>query len=117
MMGTLAAVLAKKKIRTFQDRYMATVTGDPVWDAIGTITIGLLLGAIAILLAMLVLLQFKLWFGEGGVADVTVIDTALALTVNAQQLVSKSKNTPFDGWTMKGAALCTIVGGKIAYQR
>lgn len=28
MMGTLAGVLAKKKIRTFQDRYMATVTGD-----------------------------------------------------------------------------------------
>jgi uncharacterized OsmC-like protein len=28
MMGTLAAELAKKKIRTFQDRYMATVTGD-----------------------------------------------------------------------------------------
>ena len=54
---------------------------------------------------------------EGGVADVTVIDTALAWTVDAQQLVSKSKNTPFDGWTMKGAALCTIVGGKIAYQR
>jgi dihydroorotase len=54
---------------------------------------------------------------EGGVADVTVIDTALAWTVDAQQLVSKSKNTPFDGWAMKGAALCTIVGGKIAYQR
>ena len=28
MMGTLATVLAKKKIRTFQDRYKATVTGD-----------------------------------------------------------------------------------------
>ena len=27
-MGTLAALLAKKKIRTFQDRYLATVTGD-----------------------------------------------------------------------------------------
>ena len=54
---------------------------------------------------------------EGGVADVTVIDTALAWTVDAQQLVSKSKNTPFDGWTMKGATLFTIVGGKIAYQR
>ncbi len=27
-MGTLATVLAKKKIRTFQDRYQATVTGD-----------------------------------------------------------------------------------------
>lgn len=28
MMGTLATVLAKKKIRTFKDRYMAVVTGD-----------------------------------------------------------------------------------------
>jgi organic hydroperoxide reductase OsmC/OhrA len=28
MMGTLAAVLAGKKIRTFQDRYKATVFGD-----------------------------------------------------------------------------------------
>jgi organic hydroperoxide reductase OsmC/OhrA len=28
MMGTLATVLAKKKIRTFQDHYIATVTGD-----------------------------------------------------------------------------------------
>ena len=27
-MGTLAGVLAKKKIRTFQDRFRATVTGD-----------------------------------------------------------------------------------------
>jgi len=54
---------------------------------------------------------------EGGVADVTVIDAACEWTVDAQQLVSKSKNTPFDGWTMKGAALCTIVGGKIVYQR
>ena len=54
---------------------------------------------------------------EGGVADVTVIDAACEWTVDAQQLVSKSKNTPFDGWAMKGAALCTIVGGKIVYQR
>ncbi|RTZ95097.1 MAG: hypothetical protein DSY90_14480 [Deltaproteobacteria bacterium] len=28
MMGTLATVLAKKKIRTFKDRFWATVTGD-----------------------------------------------------------------------------------------
>ena len=54
---------------------------------------------------------------EGGDADVTVIDTEFEWTVDAQKLVSKSKNTPFDGWKMKGAALCTIVGGKIAYKR
>ena len=37
--------------------------------------------------------------------------------VDAKQLRSKSKNTPFDGWKMQGAAVCTIVGGKVAYQR
>jgi len=54
---------------------------------------------------------------EGGDADVTVFDPQLAWTVDARQLASKSKNTPFDGWAMKGAAVCTIVGGKIAYRR
>ncbi len=54
---------------------------------------------------------------EGGVADVTVIDPNLDWTVDAQQLVSKSKNTPFDGWQMKGAAVCTIVNGKVAFSR
>jgi dihydroorotase len=54
---------------------------------------------------------------EGGDADVTVIDPSLEWTVDAQELVSKSKNTPFDGWQMKGAAVCTIVAGKIAYKR
>lgn len=54
---------------------------------------------------------------EGGDADVTIFDPELEWTVEAQQLVSKSKNTPFDGWQMKGAAVCTIVAGKIAYQK
>lgn len=53
----------------------------------------------------------------GGAADVTVIDPALEWTVVAQQLKSKSKNTPFDGWQMKGAAVCTIVAGKVAFVR
>jgi len=53
----------------------------------------------------------------GAAADVVVIDPALEWTVEAQKLNSKSKNTPYDGWAMKGAALCTIVAGKIVYQR
>ncbi len=54
---------------------------------------------------------------EGGDADVTVIDPDLEWTVEAQKLVSKSKNTPFDGWQMKGAAVCTIVAGKVVFSR
>jgi dihydroorotase len=53
----------------------------------------------------------------GGDADVTVIDPNLEWMVDAQKLASKSKNTPFDGWQMKGAAIYTIVAGKIAYAR
>ncbi|MDH3870079.1 MAG: dihydroorotase, partial [Desulfuromonadales bacterium] len=43
---------------------------------------------------------------EGGDADIAIIDTELEWTVDAQKLASKSKNTPFDGWKMKGAAVC-----------
>ncbi len=53
----------------------------------------------------------------GRVANVTVIDPELKWTVVAGELVSKSKNTPFDGWKMTGAATHTIVNGKIAYKR
>ena len=54
---------------------------------------------------------------EGGDADVTVLDPNLEWTVEAQKLASKSKNTPFDGWKMKGAAVCTIVSGNVAFAR
>jgi dihydroorotase len=53
----------------------------------------------------------------GAAADVTVIDPELKWTVDAARLVSKSKNTPFDGWRMKGAATHTVLGGKIVYKR
>jgi dihydroorotase len=54
---------------------------------------------------------------EGAPADVTVIDQQLEWTVEADKLQSKSKNTPFGGWKMKGAALYTIVSGKVVWKR
>jgi dihydroorotase len=53
----------------------------------------------------------------GAAGDVTIIDPELKWTVAAEKLLSKSKNTPFDGWKLKGAATHTIVGGKVVYQR
>lgn len=53
----------------------------------------------------------------GRPADVTLIDPDCEWTLAADQLVSKSKNTPFDGWPLQGTAITTIVGGKIAWQR
>ncbi len=53
----------------------------------------------------------------GRPADVTIIDLNHNWTVSAANLVSKSKNTPFDGWKLKGVATHTIVDGKIAYRK
>ncbi len=44
-------------------------------------------------------------------ADITIIDPNLVWTVDASQLKSKSRNTPFHGWKLKGKAMRTIVGG------
>jgi dihydroorotase len=48
----------------------------------------------------------------GADADMTLIDSNVNWTVDASQFKSKSKNTPFDGWKLRGKAVRTIVGGK-----
>ncbi len=52
---------------------------------------------------------------EGAVADITILAPDLVMRIDAPALVSKSKNTPYDGWELKGAAAATIVGGRIVY--
>lgn len=53
----------------------------------------------------------------GAVADITVIDPKHEWTVEAEKLASKSKNSPWLGQKMKGAAAYTIVAGKVVYKR
>lgn len=52
---------------------------------------------------------------EGGIADITIIDPDAVYTLDANRLYSKSRNTPFGGWTLKGKAVYTIVDGRIVY--
>ncbi len=53
----------------------------------------------------------------GAVADVTIIDPALEVTVRADSFRTKSRNSPFDGWKLTGAAVATIVGGRVVFSR
>ncbi|MDQ3374554.1 MAG: dihydroorotase, partial [Acidobacteriota bacterium] len=53
----------------------------------------------------------------GAIADVTILDPDLIWTFKTSESKSKSKNSPFDKWNFTGAAVTTIVGGKIVYQR
>ncbi len=49
----------------------------------------------------------------GSVADVTLIDLEAQVTVDPDRFLSKSRNTPFAGWKLKGAAAGTIVDGRV----
>ncbi|MDQ3200135.1 MAG: dihydroorotase [Verrucomicrobiota bacterium] len=52
----------------------------------------------------------------GAPADLTLIDLEMEWTVEAQKFESASRNTPFDGWKLKGRAVRTIVGGETVWQ-
>ena len=51
----------------------------------------------------------------GAPADVTLIDPGLEWTVNVREFRSASRNSPFDGWKLKGRAVRTIVDGKTVW--
>jgi dihydroorotase len=51
----------------------------------------------------------------GRPADVVVIDPGSEWIIDAAQFRSKSRNCPFDGWTVRGRALVTIVDGDIKH--
>ena len=53
----------------------------------------------------------------GSIADVTILDPDLIWTYKNSESKSKSENSPFDNWQFTGAAVATIVGGKIVYRR
>jgi dihydroorotase len=51
----------------------------------------------------------------GAAADITILAPDLKVTIAARALRSRSKNTPFDGWELRGGVAATIVGGRIVY--
>ncbi|HEY1801929.1 MAG TPA: dihydroorotase [Terriglobales bacterium] len=52
----------------------------------------------------------------GAPADVTVFDPKKRWKYDAAKSVSKSHNSPFDGWELTGKAVATIVGGQIVHR-
>jgi dihydroorotase len=52
---------------------------------------------------------------DGAPADISILAPDLAVTVSAKTMRSKSKNTPFEGWQLRGGVAATIVGGRTVY--
>src|SRR5215470_4923152 len=53
---------------------------------------------------------------RGSYGDVTIFDPKKRWTFDAAESQSKSKNTPFDGWTLTGKVKATIVSGKVVFR-
>ena len=51
----------------------------------------------------------------GAPADITILAPDFEVHVEARTMRSRSKNTPFDGWRLRGAAAATIVGGRTLF--
>jgi dihydroorotase len=51
----------------------------------------------------------------GAWADITVLDPELAHEVRSSDFLSRSRNTPFEGWKLRGGPVATLVKGKVVW--
>jgi dihydroorotase len=54
---------------------------------------------------------------EGALADLAILDSEYSYVVKMENMKSKSKNSPFIGWRVKGINVMTMVGGRIVWER
>jgi dihydroorotase len=52
----------------------------------------------------------------GAPGDLTLLDLERKVKVDPQRFASKGRNTPFGGWTLRGAPVMTIVGGRVVWR-
>jgi dihydroorotase len=52
---------------------------------------------------------------EGAPADITILAPDLKVRIEAAKMRSRSRNTPFDGWELRGGVAATIVDGRTLY--
>jgi dihydroorotase len=53
--------------------------------------------------------------GIGKAADITLFDEKMEYTINPSQFKSRSKNSPYNGWKVRGKVLRTMVNGKTVF--
>ncbi len=66
--------------------------------------------------ARILKLKHKGTLTPGADADITIIDPDREWIVEEEELESKSNNSPFIGWKLKGRAMMTIVAGQVVWE-
>jgi dihydroorotase len=81
----------------------------------GVISIGRFVELLSAGPARLLGLSAKGRIAPGADADLTILDLRRPVRVDKAAFASKGRNTPFDGWTLEGGPVMTIVGGRIVH--
>ena len=60
--------------------------------------------------------------GRGGMnvgddADLAAFDLDNEFVFDKEKMLSKSRNTPYDGWKLYGETILTVMGGKVTYEK
>jgi dihydroorotase len=80
------------------------------------LTLPMIVERMAVNPARILKLKHKGTLAPGADADITVLDPDREWTVEERELQSKSKNSPFIGWKLKGKPVMTIVAGQVVWE-
>ncbi|MFQ5881814.1 MAG: dihydroorotase [Candidatus Methylomirabilales bacterium] len=81
----------------------------------GLLPLSMIVERMAMNPARILKLKNKGTLAPGTDADITIVDLNREWIVEEQEFTSKSKNSPFIGWKLKGMAVMTIVAGKVIW--
>ncbi|HPW18053.1 MAG TPA: dihydroorotase [Candidatus Aminicenantes bacterium] len=81
----------------------------------GLLPLGRAVAALSTAPARLLGLRAKGRVAAGADGDLTLLDLERDAAVDKTRFESKGRNTPFDGWALKGAPVMTIVGGRVVF--
>ncbi|MBC8443739.1 MAG: dihydroorotase [Deltaproteobacteria bacterium] len=79
----------------------------------GVLTIEQLIESMAVKPALVLGIDNRIRVGNR--ADLTLIDLNLPFVVDVNRFCSQSRNSPFDGWQLKGRAVMTMVCGRVVF--
>ena len=80
----------------------------------GVLTLPEMIGKLTYLPSRIINIR-KGTLNPGDPADILIFDPGKKVIIDGTKFRSKSKNTPFHGWELKGAVLYTIVNGNVVY--
>lgn len=82
----------------------------------GLLTLPMIVARMAVDPARILKLKHKGTLAPGADADITILDPDREWIVEEKDVQSKSRNSPFIGWKLKGQATMTIVAGRVVWE-